>query len=57
MVKKNISSRADDLMDKMDEKRLCPICGKHILEDATLTSIEGEDDLLGSLYCTCDLKE
>jgi hypothetical protein len=57
MVKKNICSRANNLMNKMDEQKLCPICGKHIHEGATLSPREGEDATTETLYCTCDTKE
>ena len=41
----------------MDEPRLCPICGKHILEGAELTSIEGEGASPELIYCTCEKEE
>jgi hypothetical protein len=41
-------------MVKMDEPKMCPICGKHYAEDATLTAREGQDTTTESLYCTCD---
>lgn len=44
-------------MVKMDEQKLCPICGKHILEDAVLSAREGADTTTETLYCNCDTEE